>query len=205
MIYVATTGRGLDAAEAALSDGLIVAFPTETVYGLGVRHGDEAARLRLGTIKGRPSKKPFQVLLSDVERLEALCDPIPGAARRLAAAFWPGPLTLVVTDREGEWTGFRVPDHSVPRALARRMGGELVATSANRSGRPPALDAESVVREFGEEIAVVMDGGPVSLGRDSSVVRVSRTHWTLLREGAIAHKEIAAVIGPGTKEEEPAT
>lgn len=205
MIYVATNGRGLDAAEAALSDGVIVAFPTETVYGLGVRRGDEAARLCLASIKGRPPEKPFQVLLSDVERLEALCEPIPEAARRLAAAFWPGPLTLVLMDREGEWTGFRVPDHTVPRALARRMSGQLVATSANRSGRPPALDAESVASEFGEDVAVVMDGGPVSLGRHSSVVRVSRTHWTLLREGAISHEEIASAIGPETEEEEPAS
>jgi len=187
---VCAAGRAAD----ALRAGGVVAFPTETVYGLGVRLGDAAARRRLTALKGREPGKPFQLLLAGVPQALELAPDMPEAARRLAEAFWPGPLTLVVRDVRGKWQGLRVPDHAVPRAIARRLGGALLATSANRSGEAPAVRAEEIARLFGDRLTLIIDGGAVGRGRPSSVVKVWRRKWALLREGAISRDRIARAI-----------
>lgn len=189
--------RGAVAAAArVLAAGGVVAFPTETVYGLGVRYGDRSARARLARVKNRPPGRPFQVLLSSKRRMGEVCDVLPEAARKLAHAFWPGPLTLVARSRTRRWVGLRVPDHAVARDLARRAGGMLTATSANLSGCRPARKAADVVRALGAGVDFVLDGGEVKLGTASSVVRVSHKSWELLREGAISRQEIEDLIGP---------
>jgi L-threonylcarbamoyladenylate synthase len=178
----------------ALRAGGVVAFPTETVYGLGVRAGDGPARRRLAALKGRDRSKPFQLLLADARQALRIAPDMPESARRLAEAFWPGPLTLVVRDARGRWQGLRVPDHRVPRVIARGLGGALLATSANRSGEAPAARAKEIARVFGGKLGVIIDGGAAGSGRPSSVVKVWQRKWELLREGAISRERIARAI-----------
>lgn len=172
----------------------MAAFPTETVYGLGVRLGDAAARRRLAALKGRDPGKPFQVLLAGVRQARRIAPAMPEAARGLAEAFWPGPLTLVVRDANGRWQGLRVPDHPVPRAIIRRLGRPLLATSANRAGEPPARRADEIARIFGGHVGAIIDGGVARVGKPSSVVKVWHRKWELLREGAISRARIESVI-----------
>jgi len=172
-----------------------VAFPTETVYGLAVRAGDRLARRKLSRIKGRPGRKPFQVLVTSLRRARELCGGMSPLASRLARAFWPGALTLVVRARNGRWVGLRFPDHPVARSLARRAGGALVATSANLSGGRPACTARAVVQALGARVDMVLDGGNAPLGRPSSVVRVQENGWELLREGAIRRRALTHAAG----------
>jgi len=193
LIPFSRAGAAARAAE-ALNAGGIVAFPTETVYGLGVCAGNAAARRRLAALKGRDPGKPFQLLLADTRQALRLAPEMPEAARRLAEAFWPGPLTLVVRDARGKWQGLRVPDHAIPRAIARRLGGALLATSANRSGETPAARAEEIARIFGDQLTLIIDGGVAARGRPSSVVKVWRRKWALLREGAVSRQRIARAI-----------
>ena len=150
--------RALRAAADVLLDGGVVAFPTETVYGLAVRCGDRAARTRLRRLKCREPAKPFQLLLASRRAALRLCPRMSALARALAHAFWPGPLTLVVRGPNGRWVGLRVPDHAVPRSLARRVGGALVATSANRTGARPARTAVEVEKALGDRVDLVLDG-----------------------------------------------
>lgn len=187
--------RALRAAADVLLDGGVVAFPTETVYGLAVRCGDRAARTRLRRLKCREPAKPFQLLLASRRAALRLCPRMSALARALAHAFWPGPLTLVVRGPNGRWVGLRVPDHAVPRSLARRVGGALVATSANRTGARPARTAVEVEKALGDGVDLVLDDGRAPLGRPSSVVRVSGGEWELLREGALTESQIRDVTG----------
>lgn len=184
-------------AVAALRRGGVVAFPTETVYGLGVRTGDSAAKKRLAVLKGRDRSKPFQRLLSGTRQACRIAPGMSSGARKLARAFWPGPLTLVVRDGNGRWTGLRVPDHPVPRAIARRLGGALLATSANRSGEEPLDNAGDITRVFGEKMAVVIDGGLMRAGKPSTVVRVRRGKCEVLREGAISRASVERALRQG--------
>ncbi len=190
-----TSSASLAAAAAALRQGHVVAFPTETVYGLGVRMGDRAAKARLMRIKRRPAGKPFQILLSSRRRAIELCGRMPGLARRLMDTFWPGPLTLVIRARNGRWVGLRMPAHHVARSLARRVGGAILATSANVSGRRPARTAQEVKVALGERVKTVVDGGRCRLGKPSSVVRVSGDRWEMLRTGAITARQIKQITG----------
>ena len=190
------SGRGaLRAAVDALLRGGVVAIPTETVYGLVVRSGDRSARARLRRVKGRAADKPFQLLLSSRRAALALCSGNLGLARKLARAFWPGPLTLVARGRNGRWIGLRVPDHPVPRRLARGVGGALVATSANPAGGRPARNAEGIMGVFRNKIDLVLDGGASGTGKASTVVRVLGDTWEMLREGAITRRKIREVAG----------
>jgi len=193
---VPVTRRGsLAAAAAVIERGGVLAFPTETVYGLGVRADDPAAHRRLRRLKRRTPGAPFQRLVSGADRAMEMCGRWPDAAAVLARAFWPGPLTMVIRARRGGWIGFRVPDHTVSLALLRRVGGCLVATSANISGHPPARDAAGVLRQFPSGIDMVLDGGPVPIGRASTVVRIYASGWAPIREGAIPLEKIRALLG----------
>ena len=190
------SGRGaVLAAAALLKRGGIVAFPTETVYGLAVGVADRAARARLTRVKRRAGSKPFQLLLSGRRRADGFCRQMPLPARRLASVFWPGPLTLVVRGKNGRWVGLRVPDHRVARRLALLAGGAIVATSANLSGEEPASTAEAVVDAFADRIDLVLAGDAASLKKPSTVVRVWDNEWEILREGAISRRGIQAVAG----------
>ena len=201
--HVLEAGRPDDVALAArlLREGRIVAFPTETVYGLGVRGDYPAAVERLYELKGRPREKRFVLLIASAEEMERHA--APGAlAGRLARAFWPGPLTLVLPDGRGGTVGLRCTDHEAARELVRLAGAPVAAPSANMSGEPPALSAEEVLRAFAGRIAAVLDGGPARIGEPSSVVRIIGNELEVLRHGAIGEAALRAAAGEAGEEGE---
>ncbi|MEK6606357.1 MAG: L-threonylcarbamoyladenylate synthase [Myxococcota bacterium] len=177
-----------------LARGEVVAFPTETFYGLGADARCEQAVRRVRALKARDDRSPIAVIVGEPEMLDALCAGVPAAARDLAAAHWPGALTLVLTARPGlapsllgaaSEVGLRVPSHPVARDLARRFGGPVTATSANRSGDPPARTAAAVRATFGDELPVV-DGGDTPGAPASTVVRFDGERPIIVRQGAVA-------------------
>ncbi|MCK6459113.1 MAG: threonylcarbamoyl-AMP synthase [Planctomycetes bacterium] len=174
-----------------LRAGGIVAFPTETVYGICADALNEAAVRRLYGAKGRDPEKACAYLLADANAAERVAPPMPPLARRLAARLWPGPVTLVVPGRkDGETIGLRLPALELPRALADIAGHPLLQTSANRSGEPAALNAAAVEESLGGVIDLLLDGGRAPGSRSSTVVRCDRRSVTVLRAGAIPNEEI---------------
>lgn len=192
----------IEAALAVLSGGGLVAFPTDTVYGVGALAFDPSAVERIYTAKGRDAAKALPVLLADVESASRVAEPLPDGARKLAKAFWPGPLTLVVRKlacvpeavSQGNTIGLRVPDHPVAIALL-RASGPLAATSANPSGGPNPLSADEVVSGLGDRIDLVLDGGTTPGGRPSTVVDCTVEPPALVREGPVSLASILAVLG----------
>jgi L-threonylcarbamoyladenylate synthase len=192
------------AAQALLAGGL-VAFPTETVYGLGADATSDAAVAQVYAVKGRPTFNPLIAHVADLASAEALgvFEPI---ARALAERFWPGPLTLVVPRREGcpvsllasaglDTLAIRVPNHPIALALLRATGRPVVAPSANPSGRVSPTTAQHVQDGLGDRVATVLDGGPCVVGVESTVVRVEGGVVTLLRPGGLARAALEAVVG----------
>ena len=172
-------------------------IPTDTVYGVAVAASVPGATQRLFAIKERPSDVPLPVLVADAEQATACAAKVPAAAKRLMARWWPGGLTIVLArspdfdvDLGGDGTtvGLRVPDHEVPRELARRVG-PLVTTSANRHGRPTPPDAAGVAAELGDGVAVVVDGGTCE-GEPSTVVSCVDGGVRIVRQGAIPGADI---------------
>ena len=198
---------GLAEAVARLCRGELVALPTETVYGLGADAANPEAVARIFALKGRPADHPLIVHLAPDAPLEAWAREIPEAARRLAAAFWPGPLTMILPKTArvpaavtgGQDTvGIRVPSHPVAQALlrafARAGSGAIAAPSANRFGHVSPTTAQHVRDEFGPDLLVV-DGGACDEGLESTIVDLSRGRPVLLRPGTITRDRLAAVLG----------
>lgn len=193
-------------AAAALRDGGLVAFPTETVYGLGANALDSVAVARIFAAKGRPADNPVIVHAPDAETAwRATSGPTP-LARRLAEAFWPGPLTLVLPAADAlpraataglPSVAVRVPDHPVALALLRAAGVPVAAPSANRSGRPSPTTAAHVVDDLGDAVDVVVDGGPCRIGVESTVVDARGGAPIVLREGGVSREQLLAVVGAG--------
>jgi L-threonylcarbamoyladenylate synthase len=192
-------------AVAVLARGGLVAVPTETVYGLAADATDPAAVAAIYAAKGRPAKNPLIVHCPDLAEADRH-GVLDGGARRLAEAFWPGPLTLVVPRRPGsavtaavtaglDTVALRVPDAPLVAALARALGRPLAAPSANRSGRVSATDAEAVVAELGAAVDLVIDGGPSAIGVESTIVAVDAAGARLLRAGGLPPEAIEAVLG----------
>ncbi len=190
----------------AMQAGGIVGIPTETVYGIGVVPRPEALAAVIAA-KQRPDDKGIALLVDGLDQLEGLVE-LPETARRLAQRYWPGALTLVLPLSRPELVpeavsggrdtlGVRIPDHPVPRALARELG-PIAVTSANRSGQPPALLPEELIASVGHALALVLDDGPVRGGVASTVVAVGRAgDWHLLREGALSLAEVDAAVRGG--------
>lgn len=189
-------------AAACLRAGGLIALPTETVYGLAARADDPAALARLAALKQRD---PRQALTWHVGSAEALAHfEFPRAMlARLAARYWPGPLTLVLRGvppglervaRDG-WTGVRYPAHEASASLLRGLEFPVVATSANLSGQPPLLDAAAVAAAFGTQLECVLDGGRARLGEGSVVLRLGAGHFDLLRAGIVDLDSLRAVAG----------
>jgi L-threonylcarbamoyladenylate synthase len=191
-----------------LADGQLVAFPTETVYGLGARADDDQAVARIFAAKGRPSDHPLIVHVHEAQAAEAFAANLPPVARRLMARVWPGPLTVIVPRREGvgaasaggqNTIGLRCPDHPVALDLLRaaaRLGVQGVAApSANRFGRISPTKAEHVMGEFIDEDLWVLDGGACEVGIESAIVDCSRAHPVLLRPGRLTRDELEAAAG----------
>ncbi len=176
-------------AAAALTRGVLVIVPTETVYGLAADPRFPGAETAIYAAKRRLDNKPVTLFAAGLEQVKARGAVLGRAGEKLARTFWPGPLTLVVETPDGP-TGFRVPDHAVPLALLRKVGSVLAVTSANRSGEPPALTAEAAVAALGSSVAVVLNAGPSPGGVPSTVVRVDGEKVQILRDGAISGEEI---------------
>ena len=184
----------LQRAAAALREGKLVAFPTETFYGLGAAALDAGAVRRIFQAKGRPESKPVLVLVDSAAMVETLAAEVPAAARRLMAQHWPGPLTLVlrasaaVPDELTAGTGtvgVRISSHPVARGLVRALGGPVTAPSANPSGAEPPTTAAAVLRHFEGKIALVLDAGPTPGGLPSTVLDLTVEPARVLRQGAV--------------------
>jgi L-threonylcarbamoyladenylate synthase len=185
---------------AILRSGGLVAFPTDTVYGIGCRAGDAEALERVFEAKRRPPEKSVPVLVASLEQAAGLGYQTDEQARALAAAFWPGALTLVLPpmrSEAGSTTAFRVPDHRVALALI-GSGGPLATSSANRSGEPETFEADDVLIAFADTplLDAVIDGGRVPGGTASTVVDLSVSPPRVLRDGPITRERLAEVIGP---------
>lgn len=190
---------------AALRSGQVAAIPTDTVYGLAAALDRPHAIARLYGLKSRPREKAIPVLLADAAELEKIAAAVPLGARALIDRFWPGALTVVVpalpalpdevtSDAAGVRTvAVRVPDHQVARDVLAAVGGALAVTSANRSGEPPALDAQAVLRLGDAAPDIVLDGGPAPLRHASTVVLAIGAEIVVLREDAIPASTIAKV------------
>ncbi len=178
-----------EAAKILISGGL-VAFPTETVYGIGVNADDADAVARLRALKERPEGKPFSVHIGDRADLGKIVSPVPVIANRLMDRFWPGPVTIVF-GRSNDSVGVRLPSHEVGAAFLRECGVPVLAPSANLAGQTPATSAAEVSDTLDGRIdAILDDGGEATVGQASTVVRVWRTGWKVLREGAVPTDEI---------------
>lgn len=191
------TDAAIREAARLLRDGHLVIIPTETVYGVAALATSPAAMARLYAAKGRPPAKPVARMLPDSASLAAaLGTDVPPAARRLADAFWPGPLTLVLRGADGLSVGYRVPDHPVALAWLRALDGAVPAvTSANRSGEPAATDATTAWAALHPHVALALDGGPSRAALASTVVQIEATTLRILREGPIPADRIACVAG----------
>ncbi len=201
----------------SLREGGMVVFPTDTLYGLGVDPLSEAGVTRLVAAKGRDPAKPIPLLLSGPEEVDRWVRHVPEGASRLMERFWPGPLTIVLPAEpgihpaitgSGDTVGLRVPDHPVPRALARGLSGAITGTSANRSGNPGAWEtAEEIVTEFTGEADWVLWDGKVNRPADSgegggadagsTVIGMTDDRPVLLRQGALPFREITEFLGKG--------
>lgn len=181
-------------AASILKNGGLVAFPTETVYGLGANLLDEKAIDKVYRIKQRPRNKPLTVHIADIKTAKKMAGRMPSGAKRLAERFWPGPLTLVLKDKRGGKTGFRMPDSRIAFLLVKKTGVPVVAPSANISGRCPPKSAEEVLMGLDGKIDMVLDGGKTRIGVESTVVDMSGKDFKILREGAISKSEIQRVI-----------
>ena len=207
-MIVPATPEALEQAALALAAGEVVAFPTETVYGLGADAADPRAVGRVFALKQRPADHPLIVHLASVDAAAAWAAEMPPLARRLAECFWPGPLTLIlrraphvntVVTGGQDTIGLRVPSHPVALALlqafARVGSGAIAAPSANRFGRLSATRAVHVVDEFGDALRMVIDGGDSDVGIESTIVDVSGGRAVLLRPGAIGIDALADALG----------
>jgi L-threonylcarbamoyladenylate synthase len=189
---------------AVLKGGGLVAYPSDTVYGLGAAASDERAVARAFAVKGRLSEKALPLLLADVEDMAPLCTEVPPLARLLAERFWPGPLTLVLRRAPGfqsaalgggDSVALRVPDHSFLRELIRALDEPITGTSANRSGRPSCRTAREVTRQLGNAVDLIIDGGTSRVGQGSTVVDITTEPVRIVRGGAISQAEVEKVVG----------
>jgi len=190
------------AAEVIRAGGLVI-LPTDTVYGVAADVWQPGAVAALYAAKGRPPEKAIPVLLADPDDIAQVAGDVPEVARRLAAAFWPGPLTIAVPKLATvpeivsalPTVGVRVPDHGVARAAIRACGGALAVTSANRSGGPNPLTAQQAGDALGEAVALILDGGACPGGIPSTVVEVRGGEWRIVRAGPISEEDLRRAAG----------
>lgn len=201
---VIRTPAELPRAAEILRHGGMCAVPTETVYGLSVNGLNACAVADLYEIKGRPEVKPLALMVPDAAAMDRYGRNIPPAAQQLAAAFWPGPLTIIVPAKTdvvpaiiragGENIGFRCPDHPLTLTLLQKIDFPLAGPSANPSGAPSAKSAQEVLGYFDGQIGAVLDGGVCGLGRESTVLDLSTLPYRILRQGALSAEAIGAAL-----------
>lgn len=194
----------IETAARALLHGQLVAFPTETVYGLGASIQREDAVKAIFRVKGRPADNPLIVHVADIAAARKLCSHWPPAAERAARAFWPGPLTMILPKTAGvsdvvtaglATVAIRVPAQRVAYDLV-SVAGPVAAPSANRSGRPSPTRAEHVLADLGDDIAGVLDDGPCQVGVESTVVDLTTPRPMILRPGGLAREALEEILGP---------
>src|SRR3982751_1097264 len=194
----------LENAVTALRDGELVAFPTETVYGLGANAQNPAAVRRIFELKERPADHPVIVHLDNPKYLHRWSREVPEAAQKLAARFWPGPLTMVLPRTENvhdvvaggqDTVAIRVPSHPMAQQLLTAFGGGIAAPSANRYGKLSPTRAEHVRDELGDAVKIILDGGECQIGLESTIVSMEGANVRLLRPGAVTAGQIRTVIG----------
>ncbi|MDQ0218519.1 L-threonylcarbamoyladenylate synthase [Peribacillus cavernae] len=183
----------------------VVAFPTETVYGLGANAKSDEAVKKVFMAKGRPGDNPLIVHIASRTQLDELVEDVPGQAERLIEAFWPGPLTLIFNKKQGklsdlvtaglETVAIRMPDHPVALCLIQESGLPIAAPSANTSGRPSPTTAQHVKDDLSGKIAAIVDGGATGIGVESTVLDCTENTPVILRPGGVTREEIEAVIG----------
>jgi len=185
-----------------LKQGGIVAFPTDTVYGLGAWANNQPAVERVYQVKERPYNMALPLLLANTSQIAEVAESVPQVAWLLARNFLPGALTLVLYKSEsvpdiitggGRTVAVRIPAHPIPIALVQGLGAPIVGTSANQSGKPSSLTAEEVRSQFSEKVALVIDGGQCLGGSESTIVDVTGKVPVVLREGAISREELKRV------------
>jgi len=200
-----TTKAELDRAAELLRDGRLVAFPTETVYGLGANALDAAAVQRIYEAKGRPATSPLIVHVASAAMARKVAAEWPAAAEKLAARYWPGPLTLVLpkTRRVPDavtaglpTVGIRIPAHPLALALIRKARVPLAAPSANRFTELSPVTAAQVRDSLGPAVDMILDGGPCRVGIESTVLSLAGPQPVLLRPGMVSREQIEALIGP---------
>ncbi|MFI8687702.1 L-threonylcarbamoyladenylate synthase [Rossellomorea sp. NPDC077527] len=194
----------VDAAE-ILQQNEVVAFPTETVYGLGANATSDRAVDKIFKAKGRPSDNPLIVHISNKDQLNGLVAEIPVNAVKLIDAYWPGPLTIIFKNKEGVFSekvtagldsvGIRMPDHPVALSIIEAAGLPIAAPSANRSGKPSPTTAQHVIDDLDGRIAGVVDGGETGVGVESTVVDCTGTTPVILRPGGITKEQLEEVVG----------
>ena len=194
----------MEEAGALLKEGALVAFPTETVYGLGANALDSEAAAKIYAAKGRPSDNPLIVHIADMDALPLITAEIPEAAKKLAAKFWPGPLTMVMKKSEvvpyGTTGGLdtvavRMPAHPIALEMIRHGGGYIAAPSANTSGRPSPTLASHVADDMDGIVPLILDGGAVGIGIESTIVDLTDEIPTILRPGFITKEMLQKVVG----------
>lgn len=187
-----------------IRNGGLVALPTDTLYGLAADPFSSDAVARVFTVKGRAGGRALPLIAADADQIAARLGPLSPAAERLAAKFWPGPLTLLipapvalareVSGGTGR-VGVRVPAHDIARAICRAADRPITATSANRSGQPATADPAEVERTLGEDVDLLIDTGPTRGGAPSTIVDVTGATPLLVRAGAVSWREIQAWLG----------
>ncbi|MBR5792953.1 MAG: threonylcarbamoyl-AMP synthase [Ruminiclostridium sp.] len=186
-------------AAAAMKAGELVAVPTETVYGLAAHAGLDRSVQDIYTVKTRNPGKPLSILVSGMDMVEGFAKNIPAAAYKLAEQYWPGPLTMVLEDKGcaaptvtagGDTLGVRCPDHPMTLALIQALGAPLAAPSANPEGAPSPKSAEAVFDYFDGKIHGILDGGPCTVGVESTIVDLTGEAPKILREGGIPGEEL---------------
>jgi len=196
--------QSVEEAAARIRAGEVVAFPTETVYGLGANALDPAAVAKIFLAKGRPSDNPLIVHIASKEQLHLLIADMPNGAEELMSAFWPGPLTLIfpksvlvpdIITAGGETVAIRWPSHPVALELIRQSGVPIAAPSANLSGKPSPTKAEHVLEDLDGRIPLILDGGQTDIGLESTVVDLTGSAPTLLRPGKITAVQLEQVLG----------
>lgn len=198
-------GAADEAAEIIKTGGL-VAVPTETVYGLAGNGLDEEAVKQIYEVKGRPQVKPLSLMVPGAEAMDRYCEDVPQGARLLAERFWPGPLTIVLKAKDfipsivlagGDTVGLRCPDHPMTLELLKKAGVPFAAPSANPSGEESPKTAQKVWDYFSGKIEGIIDGGECGIGRESTIISMAQKPYGILRQGALAEKEIASALTEG--------
>ena len=207
------TRADIDHAARLLRAGRLVAFPTETVYGLGANALNPAAVARIYAVKGRPPTSPLIVHVASIRMAQSLVTSWPDSAERLARRFWPGPLTLVLPKQAAipaivtanlPTVGLRLPAHPVANALIRAAGIPLAAPSANRFTELSPTTAEHVRKSLGNDVDFILDGGPCQVGIESTVLSLAGPQPVLLRPGGISRRDLESIVGPVETAESPA-